>query len=118
MFQYKLHNLDSNDFHFCMNQHNMGHKRNTNNCKWQIHIIELVLLSPLYQYSYQNIHKSPAIICVFVDGSHSIRVMTDDLQDGQVIICGSGPTCGAIITETTERSVCQIVTFCIVVALF
>lgn len=44
-------------------------------------------------------------MCVFVVGSYSIRVITDDLQEGQVIICGSGPTCGAIITETTVRIV-------------
>lgn len=60
-------------------------------------------LTQLESVTYQNTHSKPAIMWVFVVGSYSIRVITDARHDGQVIICGSGPTCGAMITETTAN---------------
>lgn len=82
----------------------MGHRRNTTNCNMWIMQCYSVLFNKENEFTYQNTHNKPAMMWVFVVGSYSIRVITDDRQDGQVIICGSGPTWGAIITETTKNT--------------
>lgn len=115
----KLHSWDSSDFHFDTSRHNKAHKRMASNWKDKGLIAVVQAQYNLHFTTYQKTQRRRAQIWVLwkkawpisnnyrgivkppthlVFGSYSIRVTTVAWHEGHVIIVGSGPTWGGIIT--------------------